>query len=144
MDANSGRARKGPAHARKRALPRENEERLAEIGRQLPPPSEEELEIVAGLRAQRRRRRLVGWSTALIVAVLCAGGIAQWVRPLPGATLGAPAVRLPGTSPSLAWPSTGTAAASVVGVGALGQVRGNKAVPVAGLAERSEERRVGK
>jgi serine-type D-Ala-D-Ala carboxypeptidase (penicillin-binding protein 5/6) len=127
--------RKGPAHARRHSLPKKNEERLAEIGRQLPPPSEEELEIVAGLRAQRRRRRLVGWSTALIVAVLCAGGIAQWVRPLPGATLGAPAVRLPGTSPSLAWPSTGTAAASVVGVGALGQVRGNKAVPVAGLAE---------
>src|SRR5271156_1747100 len=66
MDGTSGRERKGPAHARKRALPRENEERLAEIGRQLPPPSEEELEIVAGLRAQRRRRRLVAWGTACI------------------------------------------------------------------------------
>jgi D-alanyl-D-alanine carboxypeptidase (penicillin-binding protein 5/6) len=127
--------RKGPAHARRRALPRKNEERLAEIGRRLPPPSEEELEIVAGLRAQRRRRRLVGWGTALIVAVLCAGVIVQWVRPLPGATLDTPAVRLPGTSPSFAWPSTGAAAASVVGVGTVGQVRGTQAVPVAGLAE---------
>ena len=51
MDGSGNGGRKGPAHARRRVLPRENEERLAEIGRQLPPPSEEELEIVAGLRA---------------------------------------------------------------------------------------------
>ena len=135
MDSAGSPGRKGPAHARRRALPRENEERLAEIGRQLPPPSEEELEIVAGLRAERRRRRLVGWSTALIVGLLCAGAVTQLVRPLPGATLDAPAVRLPGTPPSFAWPSTGSSAASVVGVGAVGQVRGSQAVPVAGLAE---------
>jgi serine-type D-Ala-D-Ala carboxypeptidase (penicillin-binding protein 5/6) len=135
MDGTSSPERKGPAHARRRVLPRENEERLAEIGRQLPPPSEEELEIVSGLRAQQRRRRLIGWGTALIVAVLCAGAIAQWVRPLPGATLDAPAVHLPGAPPSLVWPSTGSAAASVVGVGSVGQVRGTQAVPVAGLAE---------
>jgi len=135
MDSTGSPGRSGPAHARRRVLPRENEERLAEIGRQLPPPSEEELEIVAGLRSKRRRRRLVGWTAALIVAVLCAGAIAQWVRPLPAATLDAPAVHLPGASPSFAWPSTGAAAASVVGVGTVGQVRGTEAVPVAGLAE---------
>jgi serine-type D-Ala-D-Ala carboxypeptidase (penicillin-binding protein 5/6) len=135
MDGSGERARKGPAHARKRVLPRENEERLAEIGRQLPPPSEEELEIVAGLRSERRRRRVVGWTVALVVAALCAGAIAQWVRPLPAATLGAPAVRLPGTAPSYAWPATGESAAAVVGVGTVGQVRGSQAVPVAGLAE---------
>ncbi len=135
MDGSSDRARKGPAHARKRALPRENEERLAEIGRQLPPPSEEELEIVAGLRSERRRRRVVGWSVALVVAALCAGAIAQWVRPLPAATLGAPAIHLPGNAPSYAWPGTGEAAAAVVGVGTVGQVRGSQSVPVAGLAE---------
>ena len=56
----------------------------------------------------------------LIVAALCAGAIAQWVRPLPGATLDTPAVHLPGAPPSFAWPSTGAAAASVVGVGARG------------------------
>src|SRR5271155_3717389 len=71
MGANDSERRKGPAHARKRALPRENEERLSEIGRQLPPPSEGELEIVAGLRASRRRRRLLAWGTAFIVAALC-------------------------------------------------------------------------
>jgi D-alanyl-D-alanine carboxypeptidase (penicillin-binding protein 5/6) len=135
MDSTARPGRKGSAHTHRRAIPRENEERLAEIGRQLPPPSEEELEIVAGLRAQRRHRRLVGWSAAFIVGVLCAGAVAQWVRPLPGATLDSPAVQLPGATPSFAWPSTGAAAASVVGVGAVGQVRGTQSVPVAGLAQ---------
>jgi D-alanyl-D-alanine carboxypeptidase (penicillin-binding protein 5/6) len=135
MDSTDRGRPKGPAHARRRALPRENEERLAEIGRQLPPPSEDELEIVAGLRASRRRRRLLTWSAALIVVALCAGAIAQWVRPLPNATLTAQAVRLPGVAPSFAWPSSGESAATVVGVGPVGQVRGTQAVPVAGLAE---------
>jgi D-alanyl-D-alanine carboxypeptidase (penicillin-binding protein 5/6) len=135
MDADDSGRHKGPAHARKRALPRENEARLAEMGRQLPPPSKDELEIVAGLRASRRRRRLLTWGTALIVAALCAGAIAQWVRPLPHATLTTQEVRLPGTAPSFAWPSSGEAAATVVGVGTVGQVRGSQSVPVAGLAE---------
>src|SRR5258708_31662092 len=80
MDGNESRRPRGPAHARKRALPRETEERLAEMARQLPPSGHDELEIVAGLRASRRRRRLLTWGTALIVVALCAGAIAQWVR----------------------------------------------------------------
>jgi serine-type D-Ala-D-Ala carboxypeptidase (penicillin-binding protein 5/6) len=135
MDGSGNRARKGPAHARRRVLPRETEERLAEIGQQLPPPSEEELEITAGLRAERRRRRVVSWSVALLVVALCAGAIAQWVRPLPHATIETHAVRLPGAAPSFAWPSSGEAAAAVVGVGPLGQVHGSQSVPIAGLAE---------
>jgi D-alanyl-D-alanine carboxypeptidase (penicillin-binding protein 5/6) len=134
MDGNS-RTHRGPVHGRKRALSRASEERLAEIGRQLPPPSQEELEIVAGLRASRRRRRLVTWGTALIVVALVAGLIALVVRPLPPGTLNVGAVRLPGTTPSFAWPSSGEAAATVVGVGSVGQVRGSRSVPVAGLAE---------
>ena len=97
--------------------------------------SEDELEIVAGLRASRRRRRLLTWGTALIVAALCAGAIAQWVRPLPHATLKTGEVRLPGMAPSFAWPSSGEAAATVVGVGTVGEVRGSRPVRVAGLAE---------
>ncbi|MFZ0249262.1 MAG: hypothetical protein WAL61_04900 [Acidimicrobiales bacterium] len=135
MSSGDSGGRKGPAHARKRVLPRENEERLAAIGRQLPPPSEEELEITAGLRRQRRRRRVVTWSIGLVVAALCAGAIAQWVRPLPRATLDVQPVRLPGAAPSFAWPSTGEAAADVEGVGPVGQVRGSQAVPIAGVAE---------
>jgi D-alanyl-D-alanine carboxypeptidase (penicillin-binding protein 5/6) len=136
MDGNEGRRhKKGPAHARKRALPRANEERLAEIGRQLPPPSQDELEIIAGLRASRRRRRLLEWGIGLIVAALCAGAIAQWVRPLPHATLKTGEVRLAGMAPSFSWPSSGEAAAAVVGVGTVGQLRGSQSVPVAGLVE---------
>lgn len=90
---------------------------------------------MAGLRASRRRRRLLAWGIGLIVAALCAGAIAQWVRPLPQGTLKTGEVRLPGVAPSFAWPSSGEAAATVVGVGTLGQVRGSQSVPVAGLAE---------
>ena len=64
-----------PPTARKRVLPQENEERLSALGRQVPPPSEDELEIVAGLRSSRRRRRLLTWGTALIVVALGAGAI---------------------------------------------------------------------
>jgi D-alanyl-D-alanine carboxypeptidase (penicillin-binding protein 5/6) len=135
MEGSGNGDRKGPAHARRRVLPRENEERLAEIGRQLPPPSDEEMAITAGLRTSRRRRRVVAWGSALVVIALCAGAIVQWVRPLPGATLDVRAVRLPGAAPAFAWPSTGEAAATVVGVGTVGQVRGTQPVPVAGLAE---------
>jgi serine-type D-Ala-D-Ala carboxypeptidase (penicillin-binding protein 5/6) len=138
MDGTDSGRRKGPAHARKRALSRESEERLADIGRQLPPPtppSTHELEIIAGLRAGRRRRRILTWGISLIVVALCAGAIAQWVRPLPHATLEVSDVRLPGATPSFAWPSSGEAAATVVGVGTVGQVRGSHPVPVAGLAE---------
>ena len=135
MDGNESGRHKGPAHARKRALPREHEERLAEIGRQVPPPKEEGLEIIAGLRASRRRRRLLTWGTALIIAALCAGAIAQWVRPMPHATFQTREVRLPGIAPSFGWPSSGEAAATVDGVGTVGQVRGSQSVPVAGLAE---------
>ena len=38
-------------------------------------------------------------------------------------------------APSFAWPSSGEAAATVVGVGTVGQLRGSQSVPVAGLAE---------
>jgi D-alanyl-D-alanine carboxypeptidase (penicillin-binding protein 5/6) len=135
MDGSGNEGRKGPAHARRRVLPKENEERLADIGRQLPPPSEDELAITAGLRASRRRRRVLAWGSALVVLALCAGAIVQWVRPLPQATVDVGAVTLPGTAPTFAWPSTGEAAATVVGVGTVGQVRGTQPVPVAGLVE---------
>ncbi len=135
MFGNGGGKAKGPIHTRKRILPRESEERLVHIGNELPPPSEDELEIVAGLRALRRRRRFLTWGTALIAAALCAGAIAQWVRPVPDVTFQIRGVRLPGATPSFAWPSGGEAAATVVGVGQAGQVHGAQSVPVAGLAE---------
>jgi serine-type D-Ala-D-Ala carboxypeptidase (penicillin-binding protein 5/6) len=135
MDRSDSGKYKGGVHVRKRTLPRESEKRLAEMGKRLPPPSDEELEIVAGLRSARRRRRVLTWGTALIVAALVAGAITLWVRPLPQPTLTTQDVHLPGVAPTFAWPSSGEAAATVVGVGAVGQVHGTKSVPVAGLAE---------
>ncbi len=108
---------------------------MAELGKHLPPPSEEELEIVAGLRASQRRRRFLGWAIFVVVAALCAGAIVQWVRPIPTATVQVAAARIPGAAPTLAWPSTGNAAVAIEGIGLLGQVRGTQSVPVAGLAQ---------
>src|ERR1700743_3438582 len=135
MAADGSERHRGPAHARGRALPKANEERLAELGRHLPPPSEEELQITKGLRASRRRRRVFGWAAFLVVAALCAGAIAQWVRPIPNSTVLVAATSVPGAAPTLAWPSAGEAAVGVEGLGLLGQVHGTQSVPVAGLAQ---------
>jgi D-alanyl-D-alanine carboxypeptidase (penicillin-binding protein 5/6) len=135
MDGGTTSERKGPAHARGRTLPKGNEERLAELGKQLPPPSADDLEIIRGLRHERFRRRLLTWLVAIVLLALLAGAIAQWVRPLPASTLEIQGVRLPGTAPTFAWPSTGEAAAAVEGSGTLGQVRGSQPVPVAGLID---------
>ena len=135
MDETTGDARKGPAHARARGSSSPSAPRLVGSGANLPPRSEDELRIIAGLRSQRRHRRVFFWLAVIVVAALCAGAVAQWVRPLPRATVTAATVRLPGAAPAFAWPSSGEAAADVVGVGTLGQVRGDQAVPIAGLAE---------
>jgi len=135
MDGGKPGERKGPAHARGHTLPKGNEERLAELGKLLPPPNEDELEIIRGLRHERRRRRFLSWLVAIVLLALLAGAIAQWVRPLPASSLEIQSVRLPGTTPTFAWPSAGESAAAVEGSGPLGQVRGSQPVPVAGLID---------
>jgi len=135
MDAGTRGERRGPAHARGRTLPRGNEERLNELAKLLPPPSDDELQIIRDLHRQRVRRRLLAWAIAIVLLALLAGGVVQWVRPLPASTMEIQAVRLPGTAPTLAWPAQGEAAAAVEGSGSLGQVRGSQAVPVAGLID---------
>ena len=135
MDGGNTGQRRGPAHARGAALPKSNEQRLNELGKMLPPPSEDELEIIRGLRAERFRRRFLTWVVAIVLIALLAGAVFQWVRPLPASTLPIEGVRLPGATPTFAWPSTGEAAAAVEGAGTLGQVRGAQSVPVAGLTD---------
>jgi D-alanyl-D-alanine carboxypeptidase (penicillin-binding protein 5/6) len=135
MDGGKTGARKGPAHARGHTLPKGNEERLTDLGKLLPPPSEDELEIISSLRHERVRRRLLAWLIAIVLIALLAGAIAQWVRPIPASTLEIQSVHFPGTPPTFAWPSQGEAAAAVVGSGTLGQVRGAQPVPVAGLID---------
>ena len=125
-----------PAHARRHGVTRATEKRLAELGRQLPPPSEVDRKVMAADRAARITRRLaVGFVVVLVIA-LGVGGAAQWLRPLSQPALGALAtpIRLPGPDPRLPWPATGEAALAVQGVGALGQVRDTEPAPIAALA----------
>ena len=100
-----------------------------------PRPARRSFRSPPGSGTSRRRRRLLGWAIFLVLAALCAGAIAQWVRPIPDATVQVTAAHLPGSGPTLVWPSTGEAAVAVEGLGSLGQVRGTQAVPVAGLAQ---------
>lgn len=136
MDGSPAGRRKGPAHAQRRGLSKASEERLAELGRHLPPPSDDEVKVmVADRRARIVRRLAVGGIVALVV-VLGAAAVAQWVRPVPPPAMSALAsAHLPGTPPTLPWPSAGQAALSVEGVGSLGQVHGAQPVPIAGLAD---------
>lgn len=109
---------------------------MAELGRHLPPPSEEELKIMAADRSARIKRRLVEGSVMVLVVALVAMAGVQWFRPLPHPSvegLTTP-IRLAGSTPVLPWPSSGEAAVAVEGIGSLGQVRATRPVPIAGLA----------
>lgn len=124
-----------PVHAR-HGLSRKTEARLAELGRQLPPPSEEEARIIAADRAAWLKRRLAVTFVVVVVVAVVAGALVQWFRPLPQPTLQglATGIRIPGTSPSLPWPSAGEAALSVPGLGSFGQDRDVRPVPIGVLS----------
>ncbi len=124
-----------PAHARRRGFSKQTEERLADIGRQLPPPSPEDEQIIRADRAARIRRRFAVVLPILLVVLLGAGAVVQSLRPLPEPTVDGvtTSVRVPGVMPTLPWPASGEAALAVHGVGAIGQVR-DEASPMAGLA----------
>jgi len=73
----------------------------------------------------------------LVVAIGIAAGL-QWSRPLPAATFRstlAASVRLPGSAPSLPWPTTGSASLSMQGVGSLGQAGSRGPAPIASIAK---------
>src|ERR1700675_3212187 len=70
------------AHARRHGFSRATEERLAETGRRLPPPSEADRKIMAADRAARLKRRLVVGFVVLFVVALVVGGAVQWLRPV--------------------------------------------------------------
>ena len=128
--------RRRPAHARRHGVSRATEERLAELGRRLPPPSDADRKVMAADRTARIMRRL---ALSLVVLALCAlgvGGAVQWLRPVSQPVLRALAtpIRIPGADPSLPWPSTGEAALAVQGLGAFGQVRDTEPAPIAALA----------
>jgi hypothetical protein len=86
----------------------------------------------------RTRRWLIPAGLALLVALLGVGAGLQWTRPIPRPTF-RPAVttsvHIPGTSPSLPWPTTGSAALTMEGVGSLGQVGSTQPVPIASITK---------
>jgi D-alanyl-D-alanine carboxypeptidase (penicillin-binding protein 5/6) len=128
--------RRRAAHSRRHGPSRATEERLAELGRRLPPPSEEARGITAADLTARLARRLAVSLVVLFLLALGVGAAVQWLRPLPQPALEGlrTAIRIPGTAPLLPWPSTGEAALSVQGLGTVGQVRDTQPVPIAGLA----------
>jgi len=129
-------ARGRPAHAPRHGLSRATEDRLAELGRRLPPPSEEARKVMAADRAARIRRRISVGLVVVLVLALGLGVAVQWLRPVPqpafvGMTT---SLRIPGSPPPFPWPASGEAAMVVQGVGSLGQVRATEPAPIAGLA----------
>jgi D-alanyl-D-alanine carboxypeptidase (penicillin-binding protein 5/6) len=133
MASSSAPGKRRRDHTR-RGLGREVEAHLAELGRQLPPPSKEDARVFAANRAARLIRRLAVGLVYVVVVALIAAAVVQWFRPLPEPTLHATAIRVPGASPKLPWPSTGEAALSVLGLGSLGQVRDVRPAPIGVLS----------
>jgi serine-type D-Ala-D-Ala carboxypeptidase (penicillin-binding protein 5/6) len=128
--------RRRPAHARRHRLDRASEERLAELGRRLPLPSEADRKVMAAGRAVRIRARLTVGLVVLLVLALGAGATVQWLQPVPQPALErlTTPIHIAGPAPSLPWPSTGEAALAVQGLGTFGQVRDTQPGPIAGLA----------
>jgi D-alanyl-D-alanine carboxypeptidase (penicillin-binding protein 5/6) len=85
-----------------------------------------------------RRRWLIPVALVLLVALLGVFAGLQWKRTVPRPVF-RPAltssVHLPGTSPSLPWPTTGSAALAMEGVGSLGQVGSTQSVPIASITK---------
>ncbi|MGO8871250.1 MAG: D-alanyl-D-alanine carboxypeptidase family protein [Acidimicrobiales bacterium] len=128
--------RRRAAHIRWHTFSRATEERLAELGRRLPPPSEEDRKIMAAERAERMRPRVVAGLVVLFLLTLLVGATVQWLRPVspPALERLTMPVHMPGPAPSLPWPSTGEAALEVQGLGTFGRVRDTQPAPIAGLA----------
>ena len=88
--------------------------------------------------AARRRRWLIPVALVLLVALLGVFAGLQWTRTVPRPAF-RPAlttsVHLPGTSPTLPWPTTGSAALTMEGVGSLGQVGTTQSVPIASITK---------
>jgi D-alanyl-D-alanine carboxypeptidase (penicillin-binding protein 5/6) len=137
-EENSEGPRKGPAHARRGGLTKESKDRLGELGRQLPPLSPSALkELSMDRRASFLRSLAVGTVVVLVLALVVGAGF-QWFRPLPHPSF-RPSVSSPlglaGKAPVLPWPTQGSAAVAVEGVGSLGQSGSAQPRPIAGLAD---------
>jgi D-alanyl-D-alanine carboxypeptidase (penicillin-binding protein 5/6) len=81
------------------------------------------------------------WFRSLLVLLVVAIGVGaglQLSRPVPAASFHVTmpdSVRLAGSSPPLPWPTVGSAALTMEGVGSLGEVGSNRPVPVASITK---------
>jgi D-alanyl-D-alanine carboxypeptidase (penicillin-binding protein 5/6) len=123
-------------HGERHGLSRTAEERLAALDRQLPPLPEAVQLRISAHRVARRRRQTVLVLGALLVLVLGALSVVQWLRPVPQPALEetAASIRVPGTAPQLPWPSAGEAALAVQGLGGFEQMRGDQPAPFADIS----------
>jgi serine-type D-Ala-D-Ala carboxypeptidase (penicillin-binding protein 5/6) len=86
----------------------------------------------------RARRYILFGGLALLLVLIGAGAGYGWSRPVPAPVFHASLSRslhLPGTAPVLPWPTTGSAALTMEGVGSLGQVGSTQPVPIASITK---------
>jgi D-alanyl-D-alanine carboxypeptidase (penicillin-binding protein 5/6) len=110
----SSKTRRGPAHVRQRGSG-------ASAG-----------------KTGRARRWLMPLGLAFLVALVGVAAGLQWTRQIPAPVFRpvvTTSVHLPGSSPSLPWPTTGSAALTMEGVGSLGQVGSTQPVPIASITK---------
>ncbi len=91
----------------------------------------------ASSRGKTRRYMLFG-SLVLLLVLVGAGAGYEWSRPVPSPVFHASlssSVHLPGTAPALPWPTTGSAALTLEGVGSLGRVGDTQPVPIASITK---------
>jgi D-alanyl-D-alanine carboxypeptidase (penicillin-binding protein 5/6) len=89
-------------------------------------------------RTERVKRYVMALAVGVVVVLVVVLVGIQWFRPLPSPVFRSAvstSLRLPGMPPSLPWPTTGSAALSVEGVGSLGQIGSTQPVPIASIAK---------
>jgi serine-type D-Ala-D-Ala carboxypeptidase (penicillin-binding protein 5/6) len=129
------RRAKGPAHRRRR-VSSSKADGIGELGGRV--VVRDEPRRNARREPGRARRYVFRSLLALLLVLIGVAAGFQWSRAVPApefhATL-ANSVQLPGTSPSLPWPTTGSAALTMEGVGSLGAVGSDKPVPIASITK---------
>jgi len=114
VSRRSSKTRRGPAHVRRRSS-----------GSPAGPNG-------------RARRWIIPLGLAFLVALLGVFAGLQWTRRIPAPVFRpvvTTSVHIPGRSPSLPWPTTGSAALTMEGVGSLGQVGSTQPVPIASITK---------
>ncbi len=89
--------------------------------------------------AKERTERVGRYALVAVVVTLVGAFLGvQWFRPVPSPEFRSTvsmSVRLPGSFPSLPWPTSGSAALLVEGAGSLGHVGSTRPAPIAGLTQ---------